>query len=239
MLARATLASLSLLTSLAACTDDAPPPPTGDATLAEATPAQLRRIVTGGLGLDGITATFLVGSYVDQVGVACPAVTTAGDTLTVTGGCTTDDGVRIDGAVVGRNVPALFAPPDPSVVTEVTLDGFELDDPAQGRMRFDGSMSWRADDYYAYDLRTVIGGLEAELTARYEVDDTSMAPVGDAQVTVPGVGTAAIAGRWNRTLDGGTFELLGADVLTIDLGAAREDCTPYAIDGVAGELCDE
>jgi hypothetical protein len=243
------LASTSLFT-FAACGGDggSSTPSEYDADFKNAEDNNLARAILAGLGVDSMLAVATVTGYAAfgdaPTGVSCPSFARNGDEVTVTGGCTMDDGTKLEGSLVFSNVKPIFGGGDfdPSKPSTMSFDGFEIQDEG-GTFTYDGTITIEPSGKQIVDLTASFDGITAhsklERTCTAEGACTTAA---GAWIDVDGVGAAGVEGTW--TLAGqthaGSMTLRGAQVLDVDLGAAtsNDDCIPYAIDGVDQEpLC--
>ncbi len=234
-------AALAALATLAGC-------PGGsdlDATFVDATPAQLERALQVGSGGDGGSAYFL-GMLLSQQDAPedCPRLVTSGATTTVTGGCDTDGGGRIEGRIVIENVPPFFAEDpdiDPDAPSSVSYDNFHVVD-GDDDIFIDGVVELDpVTQAAAIDLTVRAEGIEAtsQLTLSCDATDLCSAAEG-GEVEIVGIGRAAIEGSWRLDEPAeGTLTLRGADTVVFDVGASADNCVPYTLaDGTTGEVCD-
>lgn len=243
---KSTIAALLASTSLlAACGDD----PDYDATFSGADDAHLMRAVQVGLGTDGFLAMFLGAAYGSLADAedppACPSVEIDGDATVIVGGCTLDDGTRIDGELRLENVPPLFIEDpsyDESKPTVLTFDAFSTTEPSGEVWYFDGTVRLENDsEKIVLDLETELSGIAAHADMTL-ICEGSCAPADGASIFVDGIGLAEVSGEW--TLEGetssGTLTLSGKEVFEIDLAQPSNECISYSIDGeIAGEICGE
>lgn len=244
------LASSLLLptTLLAACGDDGGAEPAYDARFASADEATRARAIGAAGGFDYAIA-YLVGSSFAGAAApeACPGVEVSGDTTTVTGGCTNDDGTRYEGRIVLENVAGFFSDGtdiDPTRSQLLDFEGFSIVD-ADGEWELDGSIELRpaaeqrviTDLYLAFDGE----GVHSHLELAFEESGMSTLAAG-SWIEVDGLGGARASGTFNMSEDApeGALTLAGADTLVADFGAASNSCVPLTIDGApAGQLCDD
>lgn len=244
-LARLFYSTLTATTlQLAACGGDAEP--ADPAHFAQTTEVQRLRAITAAGGVDAAMGFFMasVMTSVPPESSTCPRITRAGDTFTASGGCTDDNGDRIEGRIVARNIPGfLGGGNDPSKPATVTFEDFRIDDTSDENedFTFDGTLSLAPDASMTADLHVTMQGLEvwSDATWRRGANDRSSADAGSA-IELGGIGRAEIRGSWNMDSDSpaGALELHGADVLRANFDAVVNDCVPLTIDGApAGQLC--
>jgi len=110
------------------------------ARFADATPAQIDRAYSASSGIDlglGVLIATAWSGLNDST--SCPAVVTQGQDTTVSGGCTGDDGTRLDGSIAIHNLPGLVDNPayDPSKSSSVEFD-FRVTPPGAEEVGFNG-----------------------------------------------------------------------------------------------------
>jgi hypothetical protein len=201
-----------------------------DADFTRATADQRTRAVVSAFGDDLHGMMSLMFRMLDWEGV-CPTISRAGDKVTFQGGCT-DDGLRVEGS-------ATLAGSEDGLAN-ATWSDFTLTQNGRA-LRLDGTASQdergatitRGGDF---DIET--DGVSLHFAGTLSRDATrTWAPSADAEISIDGVGTAAIAGSWrggHETIDGGTLELRGKNTLTVDF--TREvtaHCYAATIDGGA------
>jgi hypothetical protein len=237
----------SLLTAatfqLTACGGDEPP--ADPIHFSQTTELQRQRAVIAGAGGDAAMG-FLIGSIMTSVPPeqsTCPKITRSGDTLTATGGCADDNGDRIEGRVVAKNVPGFVAGSyDPSKPSVVTFEDFHMDDSSDDNedFIFDGTATLHPDASMTADLHVTMMGIEVWSDATWNrTVNRSTARDGSA-IELEGLGRATIEGSWNMDSDApaGALELHGADVLRANFDAVVNDCVPFTIDAApAGQFC--
>jgi hypothetical protein len=238
----------SLLTAttfhLAACGGD--PEPADPIHFAQTTELQRLRAITAGASGDAAMGFFIgaIMTSVPQEQSTCPRITRSGDTLTATGGCTSDSGDRIEGRVVAKNVPGfLGGGNDMSKPAVVTFEDFRMDDSSDDNedFVFDGTVTLSPDASMTADLHVSMLGLEVWSDATWNrTAERTTARAGSA-IELAGLGRATIEGSWNMDSESpaGALELHGTDVLRANFDAVANDCVPLTIDGApAGQLCE-
>lgn len=238
----ASLFATATLFQLAACGDD--PGATDGARFAGASLAQKERAVAAAAGLDAAIG-ILAASTLELTpnGSTCPRITRAGDTLTANTGCTDEDGNKLSGRVVAKNLPSFFGGGhDPSRPTEVTFEGYRIDGPDQD-LALDGKLIIRPDGSQTAALTATLSGIEVatDATWRPAAGELFTADAGST-IEITGLGLAEIEGQWSMDEDApsGVLSLHGADVLEADFSRAVSGCVPLTIDGqAAGQLCDK
>lgn len=126
--------SLLLASALAGCAE-AP-----QARFADASPAQLERALRAASGHDLVSALVLgIALSGKHQPTECPAIVTAGQDTTVTGGCTRENGTRLEGTIAIHNLPSWEddSEYDPSKPGSVELD-FRIVFPQHDEIVLDG-----------------------------------------------------------------------------------------------------
>lgn len=243
------LAALSTSLVLGACTDET------DRTTAKfstADAAHLERALDV-VGANDLAQLYLVGAFIagtNQPG--CPSFVTTGNVTTVTGGCTTDDGARLEGRFIATNMQGIFTTNpsyDPSKPSSVEAEAWTVTDPsAPGPESIDGKVTVTNVGGVAGNGAALegaadvdLGGIAAHSELSFSCDATDLCTHGkDSWVDIDGVGAATLAGTWRfdepRT---GTVTATGAETLVLDIGASTDECRMYRIDGGATQMvCD-
>lgn len=245
---RTLLASLLLSSSLlGACGDDGGPAEY-DARFSGADDQHVVRAIIAGAGVDTFVIVLSAGAYAamaeDPEGAAsCPSIEVDGDRVIARGGCTMDDGGRVDGTMTLENVAPLFSgetfAKDPSQPAIVTMDGYRVTDAEGDAWSLDGTLRAEGDERLTLELESEIDGILARISATYvEADDGGTTVEAGAWVDVDGVGAAELSGTW--TLDEpptGSLTLRGAETLVVDFARATDDCVRFAVDGDDREIC--
>lgn len=238
------LATSSLLT-LVGCPDSTPPAPiTGQFGAADE--VHLVRALMSASGTDAMIPWFIASGYASGEGLpSCPAIVRDGATITVTGGCDTDDG-RVEGRLVMQNVPGLLGggtDHDPDAPQVLTFEDFSVVD-ADGPLFLDGTTRTDpATRTTTSDLTIDVGGIwsRSKLTLTTGTDGRTTAAAGSL-IDVEGLGEASVSGTWSlaKSAPSGQLTLTGEQVLVFEIAdaATDTDCIPYTIEGGdAGELC--
>lgn len=232
----------------AACSDDADH---SSATFSTLDDAHLARALdlTAGRDLASLYVTGLFVAGANDPAPACPAFLTTGNVTTVTGGCTNDDGVRLEGRFVITNMPGFFDsnptydPTQPSVVEAIDWKTTDADGVVEG---IDGKVTVTGSAETAMVLTgaadATLDGIAAHLEMSTSCDDTDLCTLADgAFFEIDGVGAATLAGTYRfdepRT---GTITATGADTLVLDVAAGTDTCRTYRIGSAAPvQLCEE
>jgi hypothetical protein len=239
------LASSSLLSFAACGGDDGNVTPEYDADFASADDAHLMRALGAGIGMDAKLAHFTVAGYAsfpidDDTGLSCPTFARSGDQVTVTGGCTMDDGTRIEGRIIYSNVAPIFPSNDydPSKPTSITFEDYSMEDD-DGLFAYDGTL--RIEPSGATSANLTVTMLDITVRSKLEVTcaDGECTVDDDSWIDVDDLGGARVEGTWpfDATMWGGAVTLRGAQVLEMDTADATGDCLPYSLDGVEKMIC--
>ena len=70
---------------------------------ADRSDAEIARLISAAGGTDMFSAQSRIDSFSAGNGDPCPAIAASGDTVTITGGCTTQDGIMITGSASAQN----------------------------------------------------------------------------------------------------------------------------------------
>lgn len=237
------LLSTAALLPLAACGDD---PASDGAHFAEASLAQKQRALSAAAGVDAASG-MLVAFFLEAVPPEseCPRVTRSGGTVTATTDCTDDEGHKLSGRIIAKNLPSLLGGGnDPTKPIEVTFEGYRSDaGSAAESLAFDGKLILHPDGSQIAQLTATMNGLEAVTDATWRPSaGERFTAVAGSTIEVTGLGVAEIEGSWSMSEEApsGRLALRGADVLEADFGRMANGCVPLTIDGAAaGQLCME
>jgi hypothetical protein len=242
-IARSTLwiSVLSLSMSLGACaSDDDDPVGPATASFAGRDDAHLHRAAFAAVGGDAFYLLLFGSSFTSDDTAACPAVRTTGAVTTVTGGCVTTDGVRLDGTLTLTNVDGVFTRNpayDPSKPSTIVAAGWR-DDGGDGFDAIDGTLTLTpsgAGMIRDLDLDATLKGLRAQIDATYDcAADNVCTFAAGSRLDVDGIGAADLSGtfRFDEPLTG-TITLSGADQMIVDVATSTERCFKVAVAGAA------
>ena len=214
-------------------------------TFRDASPAQLRHAAAAASGADALTLGLLGAVYSQRDEPAsCPRVATSGRVTTVTGGCTDEDGKRVDGTLVIDNLrPAFGDDPDIDRTAPARLTADELTLATdEGTVRFHGmTISDPTANTLAIALAVTDGGStrRGDLVVAVDPQDVFTATAG-ATIEVEGLGQASVEGTWRLEPQLGAFTLrIGESSAIFDVAASTE-CFHYVLsDGIPRNLCNE
>jgi hypothetical protein len=224
--------SLGLLATaaLGGCTDHR-------AHFADATPAQLERAYSASSGSDLGMATLLAAFITFGDNTSCPTVVTKDQDTTVSGGCTMEDGTRVDGSIAIHNLSGLIGK-DPAQPSSIRFDHYVMS-AKHGPLTFDGSVELGKSGVSG-DLTVDAEGISStsHLTLACNVDGTCTASSG-SEIEISDLGSAGVEGTWSLTdPPSGRVTVRGADVLTFDLaGSDEKGCVPYTVASKSGTVC--
>ncbi|MBK9035683.1 MAG: hypothetical protein IPL61_31275 [Myxococcales bacterium] len=242
------LAALSASLVLGACTDETDHT---SAKFSSADAAHLERALDVAAASD-LGQLYVVGAFIAGANEpGCPSFVTTGNVTTVTGGCTNDDGTRLEGRIIATNVQGIFTTNpsyDPSKPSTVEAEAWTATDPGAPAESIDGKVTLTnvggvADNGEVFDgaADAALGGIAAHSEIAFTCDATHLCTHSeDSWVDIDGVGAATLAGTWRlgepRT---GTITATGAETLVLDIGASTDECRMYRIDGGATQMvCD-
>jgi hypothetical protein len=224
-----TLVSLALLAACGGGSTNIKP----TLKLADRTDAEIARLISAAGGTDMFGSQAQLDQFSDSFRTdPCPAITVAGNAVTVTGGCTTTDGVQIAGSATAENDVAwdqiTYNPGSDSVYTFV---GFALTQQSFTQT-FDGSFR-QTDNFTTWDGDITVTQLD--LTVRSDIHYECDAGSGNCDLSgsgleLPGVGGVTADGTVsvaNQTASA-SFTLHGIDTLTAQI---TQGCVAWQIDG--------
>jgi hypothetical protein len=241
------LATMSTAALGAGCSD-------GDdhqtAEFATASDAQLRRTI-GAMRVGDLATLYIIGAFTSGTNSdACPGIVSSGAVTTITGGCTNDDGDRLDGRIVVTNVQPVFAtnpsydPAQPSTVeafdfTVVGTDGTESIDGKVTQTVTGGSADNGGVVTGSTDV--TVEGIAVHSEIGFSCDASELCTLRDESwIDVDGLGGAVLTGTFRFDDPAtGTITATGADTLVMDVATTDDDCVTFRIDGGATrQLCD-
>jgi len=225
--------SLSLSLLLMACGSSSPSAP---AEFGQATEAQLQRTIMAATSLDTVFVSFIAAGYAGEPdGSGCPSITTEGDRRHVVGGCTTEDGERIEGELFLDNVPGLFEEPDPTAHSKIEANGFLLSDP-QGDIVVDGTLSWVLDGATDAALDVELAGINVHSDTRISCPDGACS-YERGTIDVEGLGSGTLKGTFSYVEAAeASIDVVGKDTLSIHNDGS---CLTYTVGTRHGLACNE
>jgi hypothetical protein len=208
----------------------------GTLVFADRTDAELVRLINAAGGTD----MFGAQSAMEQFGDAfdpdpCPVIAIAGDTATITGGCTTADGVQIDGTGSVTN-PSGWDTIEYDYTSDTTYQMNALTITQSGfTQTFDGLVVI-SDNHTTYDADVTVGQLDVTVRSDlyYHCSNPSdpSCSVSGSGLELVGVGGATLSGGIEYDLGAGSqeadFTLKGVDTLTIRIA---NNCVEWSIEG--------
>jgi hypothetical protein len=210
------------------------------ARFADATPMQLERAYSASSGEDLFTFFFLGTLWSGRNDTSCPSIVTMGQDTTVSGGCTAEDGSRVEGSIALHNVPGsddnpAYDPSQPSTI-DFAIRGTS---PENEYVAYNGRIE-RDPSGISGDLTIDAAGILSisHLTLVCDVDGTCTASP-SSEILISELGGASVEGTWSVSgPQRGRVIVRGADVLTFDVSGRDEDgCTPYTIGDKSGTVC--
>jgi hypothetical protein len=235
--------SLLSVVALAGCAESGAS--SEETSFADATPAQLERVYSASAGHDLGSALILgaVFSGENDTG-GCPAIVTQGQDTTVTGGCTMEDGGRVDGSIAIHNLNGFEENPayDPAEPGFVKLDfhvttsqGERID--LDGRVDFNGRVELDGVRVQG-DLTIGAGGVGSTSRLTLSCVDGTCTILPGSEIELSDLGGGSVEGTWGTGASSGRVTVRGADVLVIDIaGQDEKQCAPYEIGAKRGIVC--
>ncbi len=218
----------------------------GTLRFADRSDIEISRLINAASGSEGFQAQALAESYADpsEPSDPCPVRSLTGNIGTITGGCTTQDGITIDGSIAIKNPLNWCLAFDDSVgwcdrefeanwnePTEYTFSGFAITQ--SGFMRaFDGRLtSATIDGYIDMDITSVQLDVAVRSDIYIERDGSRDVEINGSGIELVGVGGALVDGHigissTNQT--SGSFTLDGADTLQVTMEGG---CIRWHIEG--------
>lgn len=199
--------------------------------LADRSDAELARLVSASGGADMFGAQAQVDSLSFANGDPCPVVAVAGNTVNLTGGCTTRDGIAIDGAASITN-PFAWDQVLYNYQADTTYHFTQLSFTQQGfTTTYDGFV--RVSDsstVYDADITTDQQGIAVRSDVYYECDRGSLTCTLDGSgLELVGAGGVHLSGS---VAVGGTphasYTLQGLDKMTVSV---TQGCVAWQITG--------
>jgi hypothetical protein len=238
--------SLLMYALLAACDGGGSTDIKGTLRFADRSDLEISRLVNAASGSEGFQAQATAESYADpfETGDPCPARAFSGDTGTITGGCTTQDGDAIEGSIEIKNplswclvfdtaaswcdmeYEGNFADP-----TQYAFNGFAITQ-SGFRRSFDGQLtSATLDGFIDMDLVSVQLDVAVRSDIYVERDSSRNVSINGSGIELVGVGGARVDGEisissTNQT--NGSFTLDGADTLRVTM---ENNCVSWRIEG--------
>jgi hypothetical protein len=206
-----------------------------DARFADATDQQLQRSLSSASGTDLVMGLF-IGSILSggnsEPGV-CPSIVTSGDTTTVTGGCTTEDGDVWDGTiVVVANEAELSVDYDLHIAVAVGDDEVDL----RGSIVADN------------EAQTIVGDFTIDAEGIYSTSRVSLGcetdgpctASPDSEIEIENLGGAGVSGSWSLgDVPSGSVTLEGADKIVFDMSTRDANgCVSFTLGDETGTVCD-
>jgi hypothetical protein len=201
--------------------------------LADRSDAEIDRIVSGAAGTDMFSAEAQVDQFSSSITAdPCPGIAIAGKTVTLTGGCTTTDGIAIAGtATLGNPAAWDSVPYDYSAAS--TFDFIGLSFTQSGyTTTFDGSFEI-ADSFATYtaDITSETLGIALRSNLFISCDRGSLDCTFDGSgLELPGVGGVTISGVVHAKTNTEAFTVQGRDRMTV---AVANGCVAWSIDGTS------
>ncbi|MDB4957974.1 MAG: hypothetical protein JWO36_5543 [Myxococcales bacterium] len=194
--------------------------------------AEIARMIGAAGGNDMFGAEARVNSVADPITPdPCPAIAISGNTGTLTGGCTTHDGIEIQGSAIVTN-PIGWTQIDPQYGADTVYELHQLAFAQSGYTQsFDGSFRI-TDSFSTYDanLTATQLGMSVRSQLYYHCDaGNSTCNLEGSGVELIGIGGAQVSGTFYVNNSGtADFTLVGADTLTAHVA---QGCVSWQISG--------
>jgi len=196
---------------------------------ADRSDAELSQLISAAGG----TAMFSAQAQVDQFAGStdpCPAATVDKQTVTLTGGCSTTDGVMVGGTATATNSPSWDQITyDYGNGTSYTLTGLTLTQSGfaqsyDGRIDISGSFT-----VYDADITSTMLDVSIRSDIHYECDaGDKTCDLSGSGIELIGVGGALVSGGVDLNTNTQHYTLHGVDTLTADI---TQGCVAYQISG--------
>jgi hypothetical protein len=196
---------------------------------ADRSDAELSQLISAAGG----TAMFSAQAQVDQFSSStdtCPAVAVDGQTITLTGGCTTQDGVMVAGTATATNSPSW----DQITYDYTSGTSYQLTGLALTQSGFTQSYDGRvdiADNFTVYDGDVTSTMLDVTIRSdiHYECDaGDRTCDLSGSGIELVGAGGVLVSGSVDLNTNTQHYTLHGADTLTATISAG---CVAYQISG--------
>jgi hypothetical protein len=227
----------TLVVMLAACNGGASSNIQPTLSFADRSDAEIARLVSAAGGTDMFSAQAQLDSFADSTD-PCPAVAIAGDTVTLTGGCTTQDMVALSGTATATNpiawdpqVPYQYGSDTAYALHQFAFAQSSFSTTYDGTFRIsDNFTTWQAD------LTVDMLGLPVHSQIYYSCDQGSQScDLVGSGLELVGVGGAQLSGSVYVSTNTADFTLEGVDTLTVHLA---QGCVAWSISGTQRQkLC--
>ena len=199
---------------------------------ADRSDTEISRLVSAATGTEGFQAQAMVGQFEDPIDPdPCPAIAISGKTVTITGGCTTLDGMTIEGSASVTNPlgwgDALEYDYGDDTVYE--LAGFALVQ-ANTRRSFDGIFTI-GSGYSELDMDITTDSFGAVVRSDIFMDcSRTSCSVSGSGVELVGVGGAKVSGTVlvSGQSASASFTLKGVDTVKVTMS---NNCVSWKLEG--------
>jgi hypothetical protein len=188
---------------------------------------EIARLISAASGTDMFSAQSAIDRFANESD-PCPAISVSGETVTLTGGCTTTDEVTIEGTAKVTNptswdqVEYRFGDDTAYELTGWTLTQSGFSQSFDGNVRIESFTTWDAD------VTAGMLGIDVRSDLYYDCDSSSCDLDGSG-VEMIGVGGATVSGTVHVNNSGSaSFRLRGKDTLTASIS---QGCVAWAIEG--------
>lgn len=199
----------------------------GTLVFADRSDAEIARLISAASGTDMFSAQSAIDRFSGESD-PCPAIAASGDTVTLTGGCTTADGMAIEGTATVTN-PTSFDQVEYSFGDDTVyeLTGWSLTQ-SSFTQAFDGNV--RIESFTTWDADVTVTQLGVEVRSDLHYDcESSSCDLDGSGIEMIGVGGATVSGSVQVNNSGtASFRLRGEDTLT---AAISQGCVAWTIEG--------
>jgi hypothetical protein len=203
----------------------------GTLRFADRTDTEISRLISAASGSEGFQAQATLSSFDDPFEtVACPAIVVTGNTVTLTGGCTTSDNVRVEGSA--------------EITNPVGWGELDYDFGADSTYELHGFAIVQAGTRRAYDGVFVIGSGYSELDMNLTTDsfgavvrsdvfmdcNQNRCSLSGSGVELVGVGGAKVSGSVaiSGQTASATYTLKGQDSVKVTM---QNNCVSWQLEG--------
>lgn len=204
----------------------------GTLRFADLTDTEISRLVSAASGSEGFQAQATISSFDDSFDPdPCPAIAISGDTVTITGGCTTMDGVTVEGSATVKN-PLGWGDQleyDYGADSVYELHGFALVQ-ANTRRAFDGVFIVESG-YTTMDMDLTSDFLGAAVRSDIHIEcSRTSCDIDGSGVELVGVGGARVSGTIviSGQTAAATYTLKGQDTVKVTMA---NNCVSWQLEG--------
>lgn len=220
---------LACIVVVAACGGGGSTDVTPTLVFADRSDTELAALINAAGGAQMFSAQAQVDQFAGSTD-PCPAVSVAGNTVTLTGGCTTQDGVMIAGTATVTNSPSWdqitynYAAATRYELAGLTVTQSGFTQSYDGRIDISGSFT-----VYDADVTSTMLGVSIRSDIHYECDaGDKTCDLSGSGIELVGTGGALVSGGVDLDANAQHYTLRGADTLT---ATVSQGCVAYQITG--------